>query len=102
MCGHATLATGFVLFNFYEKNASKITFHTMKSGDLFVSKDDGFILMDFPSYKLNKIEVTNEMEEAFGARRRSSLQAERKPDFNRRKSGAVRKVGDFCGLVGRI
>lgn len=76
LCGYATLGTAFVLFNFYEKNASKITFHTIKSGDFFVSKDDDFILMDFPSYKLNKIPVTNEMEEAFGAWRSSLLQAE--------------------------
>lgn len=67
-CGHATLGTAFVLFNFYEKNASKITFHTIKSGDLFVLKDGDFILMDFPSYKLNKIQVTKEMEEIFGAK----------------------------------
>lgn len=67
-CGHATLGTAFVLFNFYETSAQKITFHTIKSGDFLVSKDDDFIVMDFPSYKLNKIEANALMEEVFGTK----------------------------------
>lgn len=66
-CGHATLGTAYILFKFYELSAQKITFHTMK-GDFFISKDDDFIVMDFPSYNLNKIEVTKEMEDVFKAR----------------------------------
>ena len=33
LCGHATLATAFVLLNFYEKNAPRVVFTTL-SGDL--------------------------------------------------------------------
>lgn len=66
-CGHATLGTAYILFRFYELSAQKITFHTMK-GDFFISKDDDFIVMDFPSYNLNKIEVTKEMEDVFKVR----------------------------------
>ena len=35
LCGHATLATAFVITNFYEKNIDKIVFDTL-SGDLTV------------------------------------------------------------------
>ncbi|HBB14069.1 MAG TPA: phenazine biosynthesis protein [Treponema sp.] len=66
-CGHATLATSFVLFNFYEKAAEKITFKT-QVGKLTVEKNDDLYRMDFPAYHCNKIQVTDKMEEALGLR----------------------------------
>jgi len=67
LCGHATLATAFTLFNFYEQDAESVTFHTL-SGDLFIGKRGNFITMDFPAYQLNEIPVTTAMEEAMGAK----------------------------------
>ncbi|MBO4385758.1 MAG: PhzF family phenazine biosynthesis protein [Treponema sp.] len=64
-CGHATLATSFVLFNFYEKDAKEITFKT-QVGKLTVEKDGDLYRMNFPAYKCKKIEVTEKMEEALG------------------------------------
>lgn len=42
-------------------------FSTM-SGDLFIGRDDRYIVMDFPAYRLNPVPVADEMTEAFGAR----------------------------------
>ena len=39
LCGHATLATAFVITNFYEKNIDKIVFDTL-SGELTVHKKE--------------------------------------------------------------
>lgn len=66
-CGHATLATSFVLFKFYEKDAEKISFHT-KRGDFEVFKDGEKIRMEFEEYKLNPVPVTEQMEKVFGFR----------------------------------
>jgi PhzF family phenazine biosynthesis protein len=66
LCGHATLATAYVLFNFYEKDADGIVFHTM-SGDLFCVRRGERIEMDFPAYSLNEVPVTDEMAAAMGA-----------------------------------
>ena len=71
LCGHATLATAFVLFNFYEKEAESIIFHTM-SGDLFIGRRGERIAMDFPAYRLVEAPVTDEMEDALGARPREA------------------------------
>ena len=65
LCGHATLATSYVLFNFYEKDAGDLTFHTM-SGDLFIHRQQDEIVMDFPAYKLNEIPVIGQMTKAMG------------------------------------
>lgn len=67
LCGHATLATAYVIANYYEKNMESLTFQT-KSGDLVVSKKGDLFEMDFPSYELKKVDVTDDMEEAIGTR----------------------------------
>lgn len=65
LCGHATLGTSYVLFKYYEKDAENIVFHTL-SGDLFISRQDKFIVMNFPAYHCNEIAVTELMSNAMG------------------------------------
>lgn len=48
LCGHATLASAFVIFNEINKGADQITFYS-KSGVLNVTKDADLILLDFAS-----------------------------------------------------
>lgn len=68
LCGHATLATGFVLFqNNVAKNTNTISFNT-KSGTLKVTKKADLYELAFPSYKLTPVTVTDEMESACGVR----------------------------------
>lgn len=67
LCGHATLGTAFTLFTFFEKDAERITFHTM-SGDLTVVRKGDLLEMDFPAYELKEVPVTAAMEEAFGVK----------------------------------
>lgn len=50
LCGHATLASAFVLFNKLGFAKETITFHS-KSGLLKVSQKDSMLVMDFPSWK---------------------------------------------------
>lgn len=67
LCGHATLATAFVLFNFYIKDATQVTFTTL-SGDLIVDRRGDLLEMEFPAYDLKPVEVTDAMEQAIGVR----------------------------------
>ena len=48
LCGHATMGSAYVLFNFVETASSKIEFHTL-SGILTVEKQDDMLWMDLPS-----------------------------------------------------
>ncbi|MDE6788575.1 MAG: PhzF family phenazine biosynthesis protein [Ruminococcus sp.] len=66
-CGHATLATAFVISEFIHKQYSEIIFHT-KSGDFPVSIKYENIEMNFPAYSLNEISVTDEMQKAIGVK----------------------------------
>lgn len=52
LCGHATLATAWVLFNERGVDKDVLTFSTQKVGQLTVTRgDDGLISMDFPASK---------------------------------------------------
>jgi PhzF family phenazine biosynthesis protein len=49
LCGHATLASAYVLFELQGWPESTICFQTRKSGQLVVEKRDRLLEMDFPS-----------------------------------------------------
>ena len=66
LCGHATLATAYVLLNFYEKGLERISFST-QSGMLSVEKQGDLYELDFPAYRLEPVPVTREMSRAAGA-----------------------------------
>jgi len=66
LCGHATLATAFVIMTVADPQAEVVRFDT-KSGLLTVRRDGEYFEMDFPSYPLHPVPVTNEMTEALGA-----------------------------------
>lgn len=70
LCGHATLATSFVLFRHFFKEASALHFSS-RSGDLHVTRkgsgDDLIVVMDFPAYGLEKVTEPSESEAALQA-----------------------------------
>ena len=49
LCGHATLATAFVLFNIHHYPDSLIRFHSPRSGFLAVEKKGDMLFLDFPT-----------------------------------------------------
>lgn len=67
LCGHATLATAFVLLNWFEKDADRVVFTTL-SGDLVVQRRGELLEMEFPAYELRRVAVTDAMADALGVR----------------------------------
>ncbi len=66
LCGHATLASAFVLFNILKDKKRSVTFSS-KSGLLTVKKKKDMLLMDFPSWKPEMIsEYSEGLKEALG------------------------------------
>jgi len=67
LCGHATLASAFVILNYYEPDSCTVQFNTL-SGVLTVKRTGSLYEMDLPTYELKEIPVTDDMEKAFGIR----------------------------------
>lgn len=68
LCGHATLASAFVLFTQLGYNKPTITFHS-QSGPLIVTREDDRLLMDFPSWMPEKTsDYPDQLQHALGVK----------------------------------
>jgi PhzF family phenazine biosynthesis protein len=65
MCGHATLASAFVLFEILGYTDEAIVFHS-KSGALHVRRDKEMFVMDFPAQQMLTCKIPQSLKEAFG------------------------------------
>lgn len=65
LCGHATLAAAFVLFNYENHNENTIPFFSPRSGELIVTKDGDLLSLNFPADSFEVIELTHQITEAF-------------------------------------
>ncbi|WP_411346573.1 PhzF family phenazine biosynthesis protein [Paenibacillus sp. WLX1005] len=65
LCGHATLATAFVLAQYYEPKAEQFVFHTL-SGTLVVKRSEDRYELDFPSRIPEPIAISEDMIQALG------------------------------------
>lgn len=66
LCGHATLASAFVIFSFIDTNLSSVIFETA-SGLLSVAQSGELLSMDFPARKPELTEKSPIISQALGA-----------------------------------
>jgi PhzF family phenazine biosynthesis protein len=65
LCGHATLASAYVLFTYLDPSMTKVSFQS-RSGPLTVSKQGDLLSMDFPSQPPVTCKAPGELIEALG------------------------------------
>ena len=67
LCGHATLASAFILFSELEIPAEKIDFHSPRSGALSVKREsDGQLTLNFPVDTLSLVDPIPQLYDAMG------------------------------------
>ena len=105
LCGHATLAAAFILFNQLDYSQDEIIFYS-RSGELKVSKNEQWLTLDFPLQAPTSCSYPSSAEQAFNIQPSEMLQAvdlilvyqnekqihDLKPDFNRLKDIPQRGV----------
>lgn len=65
LCGHATLAAAFVLFNYENYTGSTIHFYSPRSGMLTVSKQGPLLTLNFPTDTFEQVELSKELRDGF-------------------------------------
>jgi len=60
LCGHATLASAYVLFNCLGHAEAEVNFFSPRSGDLRVSQQKDILFLDFPT---DRLKVTDDHEQ---------------------------------------
>ena len=67
LCGHATLASAYVLFERYKEPVERLDF-ICKSGPLSVSREGERLWLDFPAIVPSQVDKTLEIERALGVK----------------------------------
>jgi len=65
LCGHATLATSWVIYNVLNYDKDTIKFKSL-SGDLIVYKSANGLTLDFPIWKHTKVDIDERITDALG------------------------------------
>lgn len=78
LCGHATLASAHVIFEHIGHPLDEIVFHSRFSGELRVTRRDGWLTLDFPSWSPDPVSVTPAITQALGL---TPLEAYAKRDY---------------------
>ena len=65
LCGHATLASAFVLFNYENHQGDCIEFFSPRSGALNVRRDDKDLTLDFPIDEYYNITISEDILSCF-------------------------------------
>lgn len=75
LCGHATVASAFVIFEVLKAEVSLVRFHSHKSGELSVEKNGDVLTLDFPSRPVSETEIPEGLIEAIGKQPKEVLKA---------------------------
>lgn len=75
LCGHATLASAFVIFEILKLETEIVNFHSHKSGILTVEKKEDLLVLDFPSRPVSSAEIPEVLIEAIGKMPKEVLKA---------------------------
>ena len=65
LCGHATLAAAFVIFNYENYSENIIHFYSPKSGALQVTKKGELLTLNFPTDIFQQVELSKEITDCF-------------------------------------
>lgn len=66
LCGHATLATAYVLFNCLGHKEKEVILHSPRSGELRVSRRSDVLFLDFPADKLKPFYDIEQFRQCIG------------------------------------
>jgi PhzF family phenazine biosynthesis protein len=120
LCGHATLATAFVLFELLNYQGNAVSFQS-RSGELKVTKNKNMLTLNFPTDKIQKEEINESMLKCFDKKPvevysgrddfmfiyNSQYEIENiKPDFNsiaafKKRGIIITAKGNDCDFVSR-
>lgn len=102
LCGHATLATAYVLYQLLGYNRPVITFHS-KSGALEVTREKDIIFLDFPSWKPERMaDRPDALEQALGVKEIVGVYQNRDMIVELESEEEIRKAAPDFTLIKKI
>src|SRR5437016_7874555 len=75
LCGHATLASAYVVFRWLQPGAATVVFQTQQAGPLAVARDGDLLALDFPARPPEECAMSEPLAAALGRRPTALLAA---------------------------
>ena len=75
LCGHATLSSAFVIFNYLDSASASLSFVTRKSGTLTVERDGDKLAMNLPAWRPASVSAPAELLKGLGGKPREVLRS---------------------------
>jgi predicted PhzF superfamily epimerase YddE/YHI9 len=98
LCGHATLASAYVVFRFLEPKRRSVAFETRKAGTLVVVRHGDELAMDFPAWVPKECEAPAGLTVALGRNPGEVLASRDYLAVYERESDIAAIKPDFAGL----
>jgi PhzF family phenazine biosynthesis protein len=101
LCGHATLASAFVLFNHENYQGDKITFNS-RSGPLTVTKSGDLLTLNFPVDTLKEVDPISELEEGLGVKSIKTFKGKTDYMLVYENEGQIQHMSPDFKMIGKV
>jgi len=102
LCGHATLAAAFVLFNHENHNENIIHFYSPRSGALTVTKKVELLTLNFPADIFKQVELSNEITDCFDIKPQLAFKGKTDYLLVFDKEAEIRKVTPAFDVISKL
>ena len=99
LCGHATLASAYVVFRWLRPECRRIIFQTNEAGPLTVARDGDLLALDFPSRPPEPCAMSEQLVAALGRRPAALLAARDYLAVYQSADDIAALMPDFAGLA---
>ncbi len=102
LCGHATLAAAFVLFNYENHNEDIIHFYSPRSGALPVAKKGALLTLNFPADILEPVALSDEITGCFDVKPKLAFKGKTDYLLVFGKEDEIRKATPALDMISRL
>lgn len=102
LCGHATLAAAYVIFNLENYKEEEINFYSPRSGILTVTKKGDLLTLNFPADIFGPVELTTEMKECFDLQPHQALKGKTDYVLVFDKEDDIRKIIPYLDKISKL
>ena len=102
LCGHATLAAAFVLFNHESHSENIIHFYSPRSGVLTVTKNGELLTLNFPTDILKQMELCDEIIDCFDIKPQLVLKGKTDYFLVFDKEDEIRKITPVFDAISKL
>lgn len=102
LCGHATLAAAYTLFNHEGYSENVIHFYSPRSGELMVTRNWELLTLNFPTDVFQPVELTARLTDGFDIKPESAFKGKTDYMLIYRGEDEVRNIASYLDVIAKL